>query len=183
MEFTSTKRSFGLIETLVACAILIILVGGLLILNITINNSVTFTRERAEAYYLAQEAVETMRQIRETNAIDSNPATAWNTFVCDTQSQLVSPNFSQSYGVGTCQTLPARFFLTANNSGENISVGTQSFNRKISFAASGIDPAVGDQNTTNANSLQIIVNVNWTMNGRPENIQLREVLTNWKQAL
>ena len=191
------KNAFGLIETLIACAILIIVIGALMALNVIITNSIIFSKQRAVAYNLAQSAVESAIEIRDSNYIDGNDATGWNSLICDagSSSPIKIPDLSGTtiYKVAVrdffqCGSTEPRYFLVPNldGDGENIIIGGQTYQRKITFASSGVYPPVKDSagnDVTDVNTLRIIVTVNWKMNGHDKNVELRQVLTNWRQGL
>jgi len=186
------KNAFGLIETLIACAILIILIGALLSLNVIITRSILFSKQRSEAYYLAQGGIESVRQIRDTNLIDGNAETNWNSLICDNGSASTR-DLSLTYVISSgsfpgCSPGIYRTFLipeTASNQ-ETITFGGYDFQRKISFQISGLDPRIlsdaGDD-ITEDNAIRVIVTVNWESSGISQQVELKEVLTNWKQGL
>jgi len=193
------KNGFTLVETLVACAILVIVCGALLTINLVITKNLAFARGRAIAYNLAAEGIEGARQIRETNLIDGQGGTNWNTFVCNnatapylrkptisgstiTYYTLTSGTFSNCYG-----TNPIIIFVPdANSHGEDISVGGLKFNRKIYFVSSGVNPPILDpagQDTTEDNAIRIVVDINWTEGVYSRSVEVRELLTNWKRGI
>jgi len=197
MSKKSDKSAFGLIETLIACAVLIIVIGALMTLNVIITNSIIFSKQRAVAYNLAQSAVESAIEIRDSNYIDGNDATGWNSLICDAGSSSARvPDLSgvtiYKIAVGNlCQSSEQRYFRyfllpNPDSTGENIGIGGQTYQRKITFASSGVYPPVKDSagnDVTDVNTLRIIVTVNWKMNGHDKNVELRQVLTNWRQGL
>lgn len=85
MKKISTKKAFTLIESLVAITILLIATVGPL--SIVANSIATanLAKDQVVAYYLAQEAIEMVRNIRETNAIVS-PADWLNNLYPECQS-------------------------------------------------------------------------------------------------
>jgi len=187
-KISKTKNGFGLIETLIACAILIILVGALMVLNVVITNSIIFTKERLVAYNLAQEGIETTRQIRSTNLIDGDDKTNWNFFVCKNgrvqapeTGQQKTYEISHGHFADCAPNAPGRYFLI-ESSGEDITISGHTYKRKITFDTSGIDPKVVSDtgaDVTNENAIRVIVTVDW----EGKSVDLREVLTNWKQVL
>ena len=114
---SKSRKSFGLIETLIACAILIMIAGAVLAINVILNNNLQFTRERAHAYYRAMETIEAVRITRDTNYVDGDDSTNWNSLVCNNASGTIQipatdgttkyyPNFNcNAPGMG------GRFFL------------------------------------------------------------------------
>ncbi len=189
------KRAFGLIETLIACAILMIICGALLTINVIITRDIAFAKDRAVAYNLAQEAIESGRQIRDSNLVDGLSLTNWNTFVCNPLSApaLSSPSVSTSgYYIITsgkfssCYGNSPRIALTQDIklSGENIQIGGVTYNRKIHFLTSGIDPIVDNSaQITNDNAIRMVVDINWIDHGSSRTASVTELLTNWKRGL
>lgn len=173
IKITLGKKAFTLIEVLVACAILIIVVTSAVALGVTIINNATLSRQRITAYYLAQEGIETTRQIRDSNLIDGNDRTAWNTF-----DYTYAPlNYSAIYRVTTSGN---RLFLANNPNGEDIIIDGVTYRRKVTFAPAGIDiPGVNIAD----NAVRVIINVGWNYKGNSKQIETRELITNWKQQL
>lgn len=187
---SKSRKSFGLIETLIACAILIMIAGAVLAINVILNNNLQFTRERAHAYYRAMETIEAVRIIRDTNYVDGDNRTDWNSLVCNNLiNQVSSPvldgNTKYYPNVG-CNLFdwPGRFFLyPVTNSSEMIrnSFGT-TYTIYLTFEKSGINPDL-DGGSLDDNSIKAVATVEWSSRGKNHKIELREVLTNWKQAL
>lgn len=186
-------KAFGLIETLVACAILIVITGALLAINVMIMADITFSKNRAVAFNLAQEAIESARQIRDTNLIDSDQKTNWDTFVCNqsTPPNLKRPSTSaakQYYIVSAgkfsaCYGDKIRLALIPDQPGrgEDIKADVTTFNRKVYFQSSGVSPQVGSSPAvTEANAIRMVAQVNWIENGKIRQIEVKELLTNWK---
>lgn len=74
------KRAFTLIETLVAISILLVAIVGPLTLASRGIASAGFAKQQVIATYLAQEAVEYIRNVRDSNKISGSP---WNTGLAD----------------------------------------------------------------------------------------------------
>ena len=191
MNLANSKKGFGVIETLIACTILALLAGALLSLSVLIVKSISKSRHQVQAYNLASQAIETVRQIRDTNLIDGKEATKWNSFVCSGTSTMVPEKSGQIYKISTdhsCDSVSEpRFFLLFDPAGEkldpdsNRGAGQQRYTRKISFEPSGVSPIVGDANSTENNAIRVKVEVSWGNSDR-EKIEVRELLTNWKQG-
>ncbi|OGD65621.1 hypothetical protein A3F08_01095 [Candidatus Berkelbacteria bacterium RIFCSPHIGHO2_12_FULL_36_9] len=85
-------RGFGLLEVVVASGILMIVIGSSVTLSrMAIKNSV-ISLERVQAYNLAQEGMEKMRQIRDSNWIDNNSSTQWNDQLVSKDETIVLDN-------------------------------------------------------------------------------------------
>jgi prepilin-type N-terminal cleavage/methylation domain-containing protein len=68
----NTKRAFTIIETLVAISILLIALTGPLTIAAKGLSSSIYARDQITAFYLAQEGIEYIRNIRDTNSLDSS---------------------------------------------------------------------------------------------------------------
>lgn len=192
-------KGFGVIETLIACAIIIIICGALLAINVIITRDISFARGRAVAYNLAQEAIESTRQIRDSNLVDSKQETNWDTFVCNQGATpvlsrpLISDATTKRLYIISAGSAPVcygstpRLTLTpdASDSGEDIQIGTNTYNRKIHFLASGVSPKLPVANTnvvTEENAIRVVVEISWNDRGSNRQIEIAELLTNWKRG-
>ena len=71
------QKGFGLIEVLLASLVIITVIMALIYVGrLAISNS-SEAQRRTQATYLAQEAMESVRQIRDSNYIDNDVATSW----------------------------------------------------------------------------------------------------------
>lgn len=195
-------KGFGLIETLVACAILMIICGALLTINLIITRDIAFAKGRAVAYNLAQEAIESARQIRDTNLLDNNTASAgvykltnWNSFVCNTTASTVSTPVSDgnhyykilalpAASTSNCYGTTSRITMVSDLSviGEPITIGTTTYTRKIRFLNSGLSPVVVSSAVTEENAIRMVAEISWTDSGNSRHIEVTELLTNWKRG-
>jgi len=191
-----SKKSFGLIETLIACAVLMIIAGAVLTINVVLNNNIQFTKERAYATYRATGAIETVRNIRDTNYVDSNADTQWNFFVCDllgnkiTAPDITDTDNSKFRITDSCNVsgYEDRMFLILE---PNLFAGVKpksdgiEYDIYLSFKPSGINPDVknGDTIVTDENSIKVIATVEWSSRGQGHKVEVKEILTNWKQLL
>lgn len=64
------RRGFGLLEVLLATAIFIVVIGSMVSLNQMAVRNAVLANHRTQAYNLAEDAIETIRQMRDTNWID-----------------------------------------------------------------------------------------------------------------
>jgi prepilin-type N-terminal cleavage/methylation domain-containing protein len=71
--FFTSKRGFTLVEAMVAMSILSLAVTGPLLIAQKGIASAIYARDQVTAYYLAQEAVEYVRNVRDSNRITSTP--------------------------------------------------------------------------------------------------------------
>ena len=68
--FPKGQKAFTLIETLLAVTILVISMSGPLTIAAKSLNSALFAKDQITAFYLAQESVEYLRNVRDTNALN-----------------------------------------------------------------------------------------------------------------
>lgn len=71
---TRRQRAFTLVETLVAISILLVAIVGPMTIAARGLQSAFYAREQIAAFSLAQEGVELIRAIRDTNALQTPPA-------------------------------------------------------------------------------------------------------------
>ncbi|MCH8244688.1 prepilin-type N-terminal cleavage/methylation domain-containing protein [Patescibacteria group bacterium] len=167
------QKGFTLIEVLAASFIIIMGVGGAMAL---IQQSISFTSNAAlqlEASYLAQEGMEIVRNIRDTNLLKIHKGVGGNW-----TDGLIDPD-----GDGTnecaigCQSDYAQSFLTAyqdtllqfsNGFYSHIPSTTDSiFKRKITVTS--LDPDI----------LEVLVEVMWEERGRSHTVKAATKLYNW----
>lgn len=72
------ENGFGVLEALVASGIMAVFAAGVVLLGVITVRSTVINKHRLQAAYLAQEAVEASRNIRDTNWVDENPETSWD---------------------------------------------------------------------------------------------------------
>ncbi len=98
VQNSSTKKGFTLIETLVAISILMLAVTGPLVISQKGLSAAAYAKDQMIAYYLAQDAMEYVRNVRDTNAV-SGVGTAIG---ADWLSVLITGSLSECIG-GTCK--------------------------------------------------------------------------------
>lgn len=92
-------KAFGIVEVVIVLAIFCVILGALVwIWRVAMADNIR-SQQRAQATYLAQEGIEVVRQIRDSNWIDGDPATTWEAFKLS--------------GSGTTLVKPTEFFLSA----------------------------------------------------------------------
>jgi prepilin-type N-terminal cleavage/methylation domain-containing protein len=204
MQKTHTKnishqKGFTLLETLIAVFILTLaLTGPVYIATLAIRSSVE-SRDNVSAYYLAEEAIEVIRNARDTMSLQNTISdTTWLTSITGgincSNSKTASPitscvmTRSGSTGVytftqcsGTC---PALAFNPSGSIiyGQNDSSGATTiskFTREIYLQTAAQDTATDERAFK---EIDLVVTVKWNDRGRNKQLKLVERLHNQQYA-
>ncbi|MFH1473082.1 MAG: prepilin-type N-terminal cleavage/methylation domain-containing protein [bacterium] len=174
-----SKRSFALgftlIETLVAIAILVLAVMGAMSAAQRGISSSSFSKDQVIAFYLAQEGVEQIRNIRDENALNDLPwltgisanlsdACYFNN-VCRVDTLSITPLVRCS-GAGECPVL--RQDAITGFFGYDVSWPTTQFRREVIL------------NSINTDEISILVTVDWSKGGTTKQFRIRENILNWQ---
>lgn len=193
------NKGFGLLEVLVSGTVIIIILSALLVIaKFALNNSV-YLQQRATATYLAQEQIELARQIRDTNWIDSNPATEWDYFdlvksckdnnkcICKDVGLLkISDAINANQGkIGVYPAsaypsgmLPRPMFVTST-----INTLPQLINNvkyKIATYFTDVGSLLPGGSGLANNAIIVNVEITWYPVGFTRTLDVSEVLTNWR---
>lgn len=115
-----SKRSFGLIETVIAGVVVITVVAASVMLRQKTGDQASIARHTAQAYLLAQEGIEAVRNIRDTNYLSkrydaANKSYVKSNWLCDL---TYKPDTHNSMGT------PAINYLLCDTSTANNLSGT-----------------------------------------------------------
>lgn len=134
------KNGFGLIEVLIASTIIVTILAALVSVGrMTLRSSVA-TQQRAVAMQLAQEGIEIVREMRDTNWVDGDNATEWNSLVNSGSTWRtvdISPGTPKKYQIKyiISGTWTSRFSLSeltqSSDPGEKLTIDGSDFTRKI----------------------------------------------------
>lgn len=173
------SRGFSLIETLVAISILMISIAGPMVLVGNGIRSSAFARDQVTAFYLAQDAVEAMRYIRDGNRIakvrSSNPESVpWDDLTEDFSCTTSSP-----CGVDSTKIYNGLSGgISTNNDTENLTID--------SFGMYGYSGGTSTNfrrwvtiEELNEKEVQIVVTVDWSSGSIPRQFSIRENLFYW----
>ncbi|PIP21927.1 MAG: hypothetical protein COX39_00200 [Candidatus Nealsonbacteria bacterium CG23_combo_of_CG06-09_8_20_14_all_40_13] len=171
-------RGFGILETVLATGILIMVVAAAVYLgNMSVRNSTT-ANERTAAYNYAQEGTEIVRQIRDTNWLISPAPDYWYRLLC-TQNTLYPNDVGQSQSF-------KRTFLGAPTYRYCLDAGSESlgiYTRYIYIDYVNVtDPALTSLcgGSLSPNCRKIRVRVEWPSRGKILSVETATFLTNWK---
>jgi len=171
----SNNKGFGLLEAVLAIAVLVIVVASTVTLSRMSIKSSAISLDRVQAYYLAQEGIEAVRQIRDTNWLSSagNP---WLNDVCVDCYCLAGPEYTS----GNYWQLS-----TDLEKYKNVVLSNKTFTRTISILSpeSGVDTSLkgfGIQNTNNNKLKKVEVKVTWKAYNQDWSTVVVTYLSDWK---
>ena len=197
----SNKRGLTMVETLVAISILTIAVVGPLGIIAQALHSSYYTRDQMTAYYLAQEAVEYVRNLRDTEGIaitkiyvddpENTDPHPWLDTVLSSTTPSIYPFINPVLGSN-----PTTYSLVRDNVGvykfvgcavdgcdhlklqdgvygtDNSAASDSNFVREIYFRRTPGSP--GD-----SQEFMMVVNVYWKTGSYQAKLTLKEYFTNW----
>jgi hypothetical protein len=160
------NKGFTLMEAILAIFVITTgLVGVLSLVSQTIASS-TFSKDKLIAAYLAQEGIEIVRNIRDTNwlqNLDWNSGLAVGIYEADYDSQWLSIYSGN----------PLNLESLTNYYGYGLGDATK-FTRKITIS----EPATASCPASDC--LNVKVEVSWQERGNPCSVEAQENLYNWK---
>jgi prepilin-type N-terminal cleavage/methylation domain-containing protein len=176
MMNTTHNRGFTLVETLVAISILIVAVTGAYSAAQTGLSSATFSKDEVISFYLAQEGVEQIRNMRDENGL-SSPQRNWLTNISSNSSDpcyfgkactvdLISQTVIPCPSVNACPVVrqdPVNGYY-----GYDPSWNLTAFTRSIVLTSIGQD------------EISVLVTVTWSKGTVNRNFHAREIIMNWQ---
>lgn len=165
------KRGFGILEVLLAGVIIITILGALVVLGKTVLNNLALSAQRSQATFLAQQGIELVREVRDTNYIDQDADTQWNSLV---KGVSLSEIFSGTYAINYSN---PRIGLISDPDGTIGTIKTydgNEFTRIITFkkpGTLGITGATSDE----TNAIIVTCKVIW---GDKKSVSIDEMITN-----
>lgn len=172
IDFKKRKKGFGLLEVLLAGVVVITIVGGLVFLGRTSMNNLTYLQQKSQATFLAQEGIEVVRQIRDTNYIDGDRSTGWNSFIGGSEPAV------GSYYYFRITDTPS---LSDDSDDEEVTLGGTSFERTVRFeqVSGDILKNPSDVNPGERNAYIATVTVNWDGSRGP--VEIKELIADSRQ--
>ncbi|HOX41479.1 MAG TPA: hypothetical protein PK263_04755, partial [bacterium] len=161
----------------VASTIIVILLVALTTTGRNTLAGFSYSNERAQATYLAQEGLEVVRQIRDTNWIDSDPATSWDSLMSEsaTATKKYCIDFSSNFTLNLVTDT-----IDCSSYEDLASLGNFKRSVKISKVTDLIKNKLGAPNLSNY-ARKVEVTVSWkTSGGADREVKTSEILTNWR---
>lgn len=201
------RHGFGLLEVVIVLAILSIILGALIWIGRAAAANNIRSQQRAQAVYLAQEGIEVVRQIRDSNWIDGDNTTTWEDVALiggvlarpATPTQSVpSARFTTDYSLGRAAllSLPISGAVSTDfsdvSSGDNPTINGTEFRRSIyleQYHLPASDNLPGDGIAADGTIYYLKVRsvVIWkapdgtfSVNNSANKIESSEILTNWR---
>jgi hypothetical protein len=181
-----TNRGFTVLETLVAVFILVLAITGPMVFAQSGLRTAFLARDQITAFFLAQDAIETIKNIRDDNALKGNDWLSRITDECSANENcLISvetlyDDFGDLGGVGDVRIKKCPNELSCPVL-ENDSIGRFGY----TLSGDGITDSRFTRNIfireINAGELQIVVEVKWTSNVRVDSsrIVVQENIYDW----
>lgn len=171
-------------EVLISAVIVIIILAALVFLGRSALAGSSYSEERTQAIYLAQEGLEIARQIRDTNWISSDPK-KWDYF---DGSYSMMTDVIHGLGDGDTEKTGKISYDSSSyrykfetGQGESIAINRKTFTRKISFTKVGdLLPEDAGSINKDENAVVVKVKVEWTNNQGSKSLEASEILTNWR---
>lgn len=170
------KKGFTLIETIVAVALLSFAMAGPLTMAIKSISAASVSQEQLTAFYLAQEAIEYVRKVRDDNVLSGNSGEDWLEGL--NECMLAEDYWSGCYidiiqneiEINACLVSGCPVLNSTNNgygySGSNNTI----FTRTIKI----------DNNLNNNNEAKVNVEVKWNGRFGEKIINLQDNIFNWR---
>lgn len=186
------KFGFGIIEVLLSGVIIITILGALVFAARNIINNTTYSQQRVQAVFLAQDAIEHLRQIRDTNYIDGVSDTKWNTITGE-YSALI-PSIGTMYCLRKKLHNPLKRYHIIQctvreinkDNGTEVVVDETNFYVYIYFSKVGedllADPTIIGPVTDPDYAYIVKAEVEWTFLGKDKKLVIEELITNSRQA-
>lgn len=160
------EKSFTLLEVIVAITVLTVAVGGIFSLIQQTLVAASLNESKLRAYYLAQEGIELVKNIRDSNWLEqrTNPTVSWDEDldIGDWQADFNDTGLTQPFSQNSVLNINAQGFYSYD-------VGEATpFKRKISISSLESNVA-----------LEVRVQVLWSERGRNHTVEVVEHIYNW----
>lgn len=173
MKKNIATAGFTLIETLVAITILLVAVVGPISLIGDSIRKMYYARDETLAINLAQEGIEMVRQVRDTNMLSGS---AWltnladGTYMIDAGTFMTgAPNTFVVYCGGACAPQPIYLDTTTGLYRQGTAFSPTRFSRIVTISSAGLP----------ANERQVTSTVTWLTGGSTGSVSVSEYIFSW----
>ncbi len=157
-----SRAGFGILEALVASGMIAIFAGGIVILGNMALRSVVINKHKLQAAYLAQEATELVRNIRDSNWVDEDPANEWDDGINDSGADSLKLD----------KDLDDNWELISGS--DDYTINNVTFTREIRIKKYTADPDPLKNKTAD-----IEVKVLWEDYSKSRDVTINSTITNW----
>jgi type II secretory pathway pseudopilin PulG len=179
------KKAFTLVETLVAISILMLSVSGPLYYASESLKAAIYARDQITAFYLAQDAFEQIRKIRDNNTYFLGSTVSWNEGLtgCEDDSLKkcgVTTVSNEFYELSSELEVADTFlYRDANGLYSHDTGGTKTiFKRTVKIEPTNGNPTLTDW--PGATEMKVTISIDWDSKGVPRNFTAYEFLRNFK---
>ena len=169
-KISKKRKGFGILEAVIASGIIAFFAGGVVILGNMTLRSVVVNKHRLQAAYLAQEAIEVIKNIRDSNWVDEDATTNWNNGLYakdDLKVELDNRKWELSDGSDSFDS----GLNSPNNTNETI------FTREITISEPSADEITDE--AIRDRTLNIKVKVSWKDYSKERDITIDSIITDW----
>jgi len=163
------------LEVIAATFVLVVAVIGCYLAFSGIISQISFISSKQTAAYLAQEGLEIVRNIRDTNWLQDSTL-GWDNFKAAFSDKNCSSGCEADYKTGTSGQLIA---LRSYGSGSLLMVDADGFYNYSSGTATKFKRKI-TVSPANPDVVQVSVQVSWSDKGQSYNFTVAEDLYNWK---
>ena len=178
-NYRKFSKGFGILEVLISSAIIIVVLGTLVFIAQSSLTNAAYMQERAQAIGLASEGMETVRQIRDSNYIDGDPDTKWNTLSDSDSQDLII--FGANYyllGLAPLSGVASRPRIINRVLPATIIDGV-SYTRKVTFQDINGNQLLSGVSNSGGNGFIATVSVTWNgSGGKAGSAEVKELITN-----
>ena len=179
----NTKKSgggFTLLETLIAIFVITVgLIGGMSAIVQTLRLS-SYSSSKLTAAYLAQEGIEIVRNIRDTNWLEAETASNYwdeGLFACSIGCIV---DYKHSYGLSFIDPVLPSFFPGNPNTDKFLNIDSDGFYSYAAGAPTKFKRLVIIHAATESQKLEVAVRVTWSAWGKFYSFSVQENLYDWR---
>ncbi len=179
------KKGFGILEVLLAGIVIVIVLGSLVFLARNTLNSSIYLSQKAQATFLAQEGIEIVRNIRDSNYIDSNNKTQWDTLLIDNSGDAKQYVGNAIYGTTSKKANGAERpegLFRLSNAKDQLTLDNVEYSRKI-VIENQLNQLLDGDSQMQDNAFMVTSTVTWQSPFRDGEIIISELITNSRQGL
>ncbi len=176
-KYQLRQFGFGLLEALIASGMIAVFTAGIVILGNLSIRSVVVNKHKLQAAYLAQEAIEAVRNIRDSNWVDENINTNWDNGFPASAGVYTNRGVRLSSNLWTINNSPDYFDSNLNQN----NIPDYNSNERIFARAIKITRNSVSGNTLADKIIDIEVEVSWQDYGKSRSVKIDSSLTDWQQ--